>query len=56
MLGKLILLGIWLVSIFAILFLGFAKAKSQLFTSKTQLEYTIKKYSSNTFYLKKGTY
>ena len=56
MLGKLILLGIWLVSIFTFLFLGFAEAKSQLFTSKTQSEYTIQKYSPNTFYLKQGTY
>ena len=32
--GKLILLGIWMFSIFSFLFLGFIEAKSQFFTSK----------------------
>ena len=56
LLGKLILLGIWLVSIFTFLFLGFAEAKSQFFISKTESEFVIQKYSPNTFYFKQGTY
>mgnify|MGYP006089180755 FL=1 len=56
LLGKLILLGIWLVSIFTFLFFGFAEAKSQFFISKTESECVIQKYSPNTFYFKQGTY